>query len=352
MSGNKNSNALPSDEAMAVGEAVPVSALALQAFHKDFGEHQAELTASIVKGEPWFRGKEAAAALGYKNLRQAIRNNVDEEDRATMQNLRGLPSSPLSNANEGACVYISESGLYSLIMSSKLAHAKAFKRWVLKEVLPSIRRTGSYSGQANLEDDDEEAQEELEEESAVTVATPIPTEAQHWECLRAKLDALTAAHTLAKAAGVLTGEGLQKAITDGVNSVMLPAGRQQADMVDAAEFLQRKGHAPEQIARLASEFGRALKAAWEQTRGTDVVTNAEEFGFAANNVRKYHAQEDAVFLEEVYTVFKANRALYRTVCSAYEESRAQTAIEVSAALQNARGFKQPTQKRRRVAHRA
>ena len=54
--------------------------LTLQTFHKVFGEREVELTASIVNGEPWFRGKEAAAALGYKHLRAAIHTHVDEED--------------------------------------------------------------------------------------------------------------------------------------------------------------------------------------------------------------------------------------------------------------------------------
>ena len=80
-----------------------------------------------------------------------------------------------------------------------------------------------------------------------------------------------------RAAGVPTGEGLQKAIADGVNSVMLPAGRQQGDMMDAADYLRRRGHTEDHINHIAGEFGKALKAAWEQLRGEDVVTNAAEF---------------------------------------------------------------------------
>ena len=130
------------------------SSLALQTFHKEFGEHQAQLTALVVADEIWFKGPDAAAALGYKNLGLAIRTHVDKEDRTSLQNLGGCETRPLTNPNEGACTYISESGLYSLIMSSKLANAKAFKRWVLKEVLPTIRRTGGYSAQASLSEDE------------------------------------------------------------------------------------------------------------------------------------------------------------------------------------------------------
>ena len=244
---------------------------ALQTFHTEFGEHQAQLTIIDVRGEPWFKGKEAAAALGYKNLNQAISNKVECEDKDNLENLGGLVTRPLTNPNEGACIYISESGLYSLIMGSRLPHAKAFKRWVLREVLPSIRRTGQFST--------------LQE---------LPA---HWEAHRAKLDALASAQALAHAAGVPLGGGHQKAISDAVHAVLLPAGRQQEDMIDAAEFLRRKGHAQEEIRRLASQFGKALKAAWTHTRNDQVVTNCRN-GPGANDVRMYHAQDDAIFLDE------------------------------------------------------
>ncbi len=82
-------------------------AVVLQTFHASFGqecEHVARLSALVADGEPWFRGAEAAAALGYKNTRQAIRVNVDEEDKGILENFRGLPSSPPTNGNEGAAV--------------------------------------------------------------------------------------------------------------------------------------------------------------------------------------------------------------------------------------------------------
>ena len=278
---------------------------ALQTFHTEFGEHQAQLTIIDVRGEPWFKGKEAAAALGYKNLNQAISNKVECEDKDNLENLGGLVTRPLTNPNEGACIYISESGLYSLIMGSRLPHAKAFKRWVLREVLPSIRRTGQFST--------------LQE---------LPA---HWEAHRAKLDALASAQALAHAAGVPLGGGHQKAISDAVHAVLLPAGRQQEDMIDAAEFLRRKGHAQEEIRRLASQFGKALKAAWTHTRNDQVVTNCRN-GPGANDVRMYHAKDDAIFLDEVYNHFRAHRNLYAAACGGHEQVRAQTAQSVASAF--------------------
>lgn len=88
-------------------------------------------------GEPWFVGKDVAAALGYKDPTKAARERVDEEDR-------GVAKIDTPSGEQGMTV-INESGLYSLVLSSKLPSAKKFKRWVTSEVLPSIRKTGAYA---------------------------------------------------------------------------------------------------------------------------------------------------------------------------------------------------------------
>ena len=89
-------------------------------------------------GEPWFVGKDVAEALGYSNTRDALDRHVDPEDKNTVVN-------PDGNRGNPNMTIINESGLYSLIMSSKLEGAKEFKHWVTAEVLPSIRKTGSYT---------------------------------------------------------------------------------------------------------------------------------------------------------------------------------------------------------------
>lgn len=91
----------------------------------------------VVKGEPYFVGKDVADILGYTNSRKAIGDHVDEEDKNTVTIRDGIQGNP-------NVTIINESGLYSLILSSKLPAAKKFKRWVTSEVLPSIRKTGSY----------------------------------------------------------------------------------------------------------------------------------------------------------------------------------------------------------------
>jgi len=88
-------------------------------------------------GEPWFVGKDVATALGYSNPRDALAKHVDSEDKNTVANRDGTSGNPNMTV-------INESGLYSLILSSKLPTAKQFKRWVTSEVLPSIRKTGQY----------------------------------------------------------------------------------------------------------------------------------------------------------------------------------------------------------------
>ena len=97
-----------------------------------------------LDNEPWFVGKDIADALGYERARNAIRQHVDNEDKLTHQ-------ISASGQNRNMTI-INESGLYSLILSSKLPSAKKFKRWVTSEVLPMIRRTGSYTRELTKDD--------------------------------------------------------------------------------------------------------------------------------------------------------------------------------------------------------
>lgn len=97
-----------------------------------------------VNGEPWFVGKDIAEALGYSNASKAVMNHVDDEDKQFL--MCDITDSQNGNVLTGQSktAIINESGLYSLILSSKLPNAKKFKRWVTSEVLPAIRKTGHY----------------------------------------------------------------------------------------------------------------------------------------------------------------------------------------------------------------
>lgn len=89
-----------------------------------------------INGTPWLVGKDVAIALGYENPQRAIRDHVDTEDQGVTKTV--TPS------GEQEMLIINESGLYSLILSSKMPKAKAFKHWVTSEVLPAIHKTGAY----------------------------------------------------------------------------------------------------------------------------------------------------------------------------------------------------------------
>lgn len=94
-------------------------------------------------GEPWFVGKDVANALGYKDTVNALKSHVDTEDKGGWQ--------ITTQFGEKETTIINESGLYSLVLSSKLPTAKKFKRWVTNEVIPSIRKHGAYITPETLE---------------------------------------------------------------------------------------------------------------------------------------------------------------------------------------------------------
>lgn len=114
----------------------------MQIFSSDqFGD----IRSVVIDGSPYFAGKDIAIALGYTNPQKAIRDHVDEDDRSanSMFTVNGTP-----------LTLINESGLYSLILTSKLPSAKEFKKWVTSCVLPMIRRTGVYTAGLDIKNDD------------------------------------------------------------------------------------------------------------------------------------------------------------------------------------------------------
>lgn len=138
--------------------------------HDEFGE----IRTMNIGGEPWFVGKDITSVLGYSNSSKALIDHVDEEDK--------LNNVSLSSLGQRGGWLINESGLYSLILSSKLPNAKKFKRWVTAEVLPSLRKHGAYFTAETLHKtmsdprelakllntlaDEQEKRQKLEEENA------------------------------------------------------------------------------------------------------------------------------------------------------------------------------------------
>lgn len=143
-------------------------------------------------GEPWFVGKDVAEILGYSDTNKAVAMHVDDEDKK-------LNDKSSSSFGQRGAHLINESGLYSLILSSKLPQAKQFKRWVTSEVLPSIRKHGGYiNGQESMTD------EELLSKALIMAQSKIEEKTRQIERMKPKeifADAVTASHN-----SILVGE--------------------------------------------------------------------------------------------------------------------------------------------------
>ena len=149
-------------------------------------------------GEPWFVGKDVAAVLGYSNTRDALAKHLDDEDKNTVVIRDGIQGNPNT-------IVINESGLYSLVLSSKLPNAKKFKRWVTSEVLPSIRKHGAYMTDQTLE------QALTSPDFLIQLATQLKEEKEQRKQLEAKVEqdkpkVLFADSVSASKSSILVGE--------------------------------------------------------------------------------------------------------------------------------------------------
>lgn len=127
-----------------------------------------------INGEPYFVGKDVADILGYNDTNQAVRKHVDDEDKLTRQ-FDG-------SGQKRNMTIINESGLYALILGSKLPQAKEFKRWVTSEVLPTIRRHGAYLTDSKIEE------VLLSPDTIINLATQLKNERAEKEQLKIELE--------------------------------------------------------------------------------------------------------------------------------------------------------------------
>ena len=196
-----------------------------------------------INGEFWLVGKDVAQALGYKNPQEAIRNHVDEEDKGVSEILTpgGKQSVPIIN----------ESGLYSLVLSSKLPTAKKFRRWVTSEVLPSIRKHGAYMTQETLE------AAILNPDYLLKVATALKEETDKRKSLESKVQAdapkvLFADSVAASTSTVLIGELAKIMRQNGIN---MGEKRLFQWMRDNGYLVKRKGTDHNMPTQLSMEQG-------------------------------------------------------------------------------------------------
>ena len=142
--------------------------------HEQFGQIRTMLD---EQGEPLFVGSDIARELGYSDPQKSLKMHVDNEDKLTRQ--------IVVSGQRRKVIFINESGLYALILSSKLPQAKAFKRWVTSEVLPQIRRTGGYIPTKDGEGRELSAEEILERAHAIIGRTLLMLNAPNDDCLTA-----------------------------------------------------------------------------------------------------------------------------------------------------------------------
>ena len=150
-----------------------------------------EVRSLLLNNEPWFVGKDVAEILSYSNTRKALTDHVDDEDKmdgVTIRDSIGRNQKP---------VLINESGLYSLVLSSKLPSAKKFKRWVTSEVLPALRKTGQYQVK-------ELSGQELMAKALIEAQSVLAAKDKQIEAMKPKVvfaDAVATSHT-----SILVGE--------------------------------------------------------------------------------------------------------------------------------------------------
>lgn len=150
---------------------------------------------TVVDGEPWFVGKDIALALGYINTKDALSRHVDADDKGGAR--------ITTPSGEQEMTIINESGLYSLVLSSKLPTAKKFKRWVTSEVLPAIRKTGSYSVKQAEQDKTREMRAEAMLRNSISKQAKMMMEIAKMSHIKAYQDVM-----MAKAGNILAGENI------------------------------------------------------------------------------------------------------------------------------------------------
>lgn len=197
----------------------------LQIFNnEEFGQ----VRTVVIDNEPYFVGKDVAAALAYKDTSDALKRHVEAEDKLT----RCFTDS----GQRRNMLIINESGLYALVFGSKLETAKKFKRWVTSDVLPSLRKTGSYEMPKKSPENDR---------TTIMLMNARSRMAQTYLRL-AEVDTLSGTYKTilaAKAAEVLAGEAI------------LPLPKSERKVYSAREVGARFGISANKVGRLANEHG-------------------------------------------------------------------------------------------------
>lgn len=218
-----------------------------------------------IDGEPWFVGKDVADALGYSNSRDALARHVDDEDKTSVV----IPDTG-SNYKSKATL-INESGLYSLVMGSKLPTAKQFKHWVTAEILPSIRRTGGYIANAETMTD-----VEIMSKALLIAKKTIENREQRIHSLEAETERMKPKEIFADAvsasnSSILIGD-LAKILHG--NGIKIGRGRLFAWMREHGFLIKQKGTSYNMPTQRAMELGlfRVKEGSYVDGKGNNIIT--------------------------------------------------------------------------------
>lgn len=232
----------------------------LQIFNSpEFGQ----IRTVTIAGEPWLVGKDIATALGYTNTRKALNDHVDDEDKGVTK------CDTLGGAQE--MTIINESGLYSLVLSSKLPTAKKFKHWITSEVLPAIRRTGGYIADAETMTD-----AEIMSKALLIAKKTIENREQRIHSLEAETERMKPKEIFADAvsasnSSILIGD-LAKILHG--NGIKIGRGRLFAWMREHGFLIKQKGTSYNMPTQRAMELGlfRVKEGSYVDGKGNNIIT--------------------------------------------------------------------------------
>ncbi|MEU6899496.1 Bro-N domain-containing protein [Streptomyces virginiae] len=238
---------------------------ALQAFTFE----GAEVRTALIDGEPWWIANDVCAALGIANVGNALAR-LDEDERSSIRLADGSPGNPNRSI-------VNEPGLYTLLLRSDKPEAKKFKRWVTHEVIPAIRKKGSYEAPSPAP-----AQREI---TAAAGALPYREQAEILAILR---PALPEPYATATAKVILARAMGERPELDPSETPLY-----------AATFLAEKGHKAKTVAKFQSGFGQRVSNAYLKRHGRRPEKIAGPAGSRIDTVAVYTA-EDQPLLEQVY----------------------------------------------------
>lgn len=218
-----------------------------------------------IDGEPWFVAKDVADALGYSNSRDALARHVDDEDKTSVV----IPDTG-SNYKSKATL-INESGLYSLVLSSKLPTAKKFKHWITSEVLPAIRRTGGYIANTETMTD-----AEIMSKALLIAKQTIENREQRIHSLEAETERMKPKEIFADAVSASTSSiliGDLAKILHG-NGIKIGRGRLFAWMREHGFLIKQKGTSYNMPTQRAMELGlfRVKEGSYVDGKGNNIIT--------------------------------------------------------------------------------